>query len=369
MTLSTTKPSSVPCASSHTSSRVVFTQPSSTPLTTYNDYSGDFGDDLFQDDTFGSDNDDLDLPPFPLDCASNTVTTKASNAVTTKASTTVTMKQSAPLPPRSTTSTLPSYSSGLRGSFKSATENSSSGKEVQQYRIQQAGYRKRSFTDVKEDRVQNSITPNCRKIPDSHWSPPPHKKPFQPFKAMPSKSTNGPPPMNHFGALPPDPARESSPAAGGLPLSRKLSSQMLQDVYTPTSDMHSRAVPELLKPKGPCRLETHTAGKLSSTHAAGNLSLTHAAGNLSSTHAAGKLSSNMPQPMTTEPILEGPPESSVTKSSSRDATKFACNSVNTTSTTTHKLQQVQNSSSCSFFTAGPVRCVRATSRYDCGVTL
>ena len=353
MTLSTPTPSSVPCASSHTSSRVVFTQPSSTPSTTYNDYSGDFGDDLFQDDTFSSDDDDLDLPPFPLDCASNTVTTKASNAVTTKASTAVTMKQSAPLPPRSTTSTLPSYSSGLRGSFKSATENSSSSKEVQQYKIQQAGYRKRSFTDVKEDRVQNSITPNCRKIPDSHWSPPPHKKPFQPFKAMPSKSTNGPPPMNHFGALPPDPARESSPAAGSLPPSRKLSSQMLQDVYMPTCDMHSRAVPELLKPKGLCRLETHTAG------------------NLSSTHAAGKPSSNMPQPMTTEPTLEGPPESSVTKSSSRDATKFACNSANTTSTTTHKLQQVQNSSSCSFFTAGPVRCVRATSTscYGRGVTL
>ena len=349
MTLSTTTPSSVPCASSHTSSRVVFTQPSSTPSTTYNDYSADFGDDLFQDDTFGSDDDDLGLPPFPLDCASNTVTTKASNAVTTKA---VTVKQSAPLPPRSTTSTLPPYSSGLRGSFKSATEDSSSGKGVQQYKIQPAGYRKRSFTNVKEDRVQDSITPNCHKIPESRWSPPPQKKPFQPFKSMPSKSTNGPPPMNRFGPLPPDPGRKSPSAAGSLPLSRKLSSQMLQDIYTPTSDMHSRAVPELLKPKGPCRLETHTAGRLSSTH------------------TAGRLSSNMPPPMTTEPILEGPPESmSVTKSSSRDATKFACNSVNTTSTTTHKLQQVQNSSSCSFFTAGPVRCVPCTSCYGCGVTL
>ena len=312
MSVSTTTPSSVPCTSSHTRSSVVFTQPSSTPSTTYNDYSADFGDDLLQDDTFGSDDDDMDLPPFSLDCASNTAS----------------MKQSGPLPPRSTTSSLPSYSSGLCGSFKSAMEDNSSGKGVQQYKMQPTGYRKRSFTNVKEDRVQNSITPNCREISDSHWSPPPKKKTFQPFKAMPAKSTNGPPAMNRFGPLPPNLARKSLPAAGCLPSSRKLSSQMLQDVYTPTSDMHSRAVPELLKPKAPWRLETH---------------------------AAGKLSSNMPQPMTAEPTLEGPPESRVTKSSNRDATKFACNSANTTSTTTHRIQQVQDSSSCSFFTAGPVR--------------
>ena len=332
MSLSTTTPSSVPCTSSHTSSSVVFTQPSSTPSVTYNDYSTDFGDDLLQDDTFGSDDDDVDLPPFSLDSASNTVSMKASNTVTTKLS--------GPLPPQPTTSSLSSYSSGLRGSFKSAMEDSSSGKGVQQ----PAGYRKRSLTDVKEERVQNSITPNYREISESHWSPPPKKKTFQPFKAMSAKCTNGPPvinrfgppAMNCFGPLPPNLARKSSPTASCLPSSRKLSSQILQDMYTPTSDMHSRAVPELLKPKAPCRLETH---------------------------AAGKLSSNMPQPITAEPILEGPPKSSVTKSSAtmftkssnRDATKFECNSANTTATTTHRIQQVQDSSSCSFFTAGPVR--------------
>ena len=312
MSLSTTTPSSVPCTSSHTSSSIVFTQPSSTPSATYNDYSADFGDDLLQDDTFGSDDDDMDLPPFPLDCASNTVTTK----------------QSGPLPPRSTTSSLPSYSSSLHGSFKSAMEDSSSGKGVQQYKMQPAGYRKRSFTNVKEDRVQNSITPNCREISDSHWSSPPKKKTFQPFKPMPAKSTDGPPAMNRFGPLPPNLARKSPPTASCLPWSRKRSSQMLQEVYTPTSDMYSRAVPELLKVKAQCRPETH---------------------------AAGKLSSNMPQPMTAEPIPEGPPESGVTKSSNRDVTQFACNSTNTTATTTHRIQQVQDSSSCSFFTAGPVR--------------
>lgn len=255
MTLNTTTPISTSSMSFCTKSNAAISLPNTyslSPPTTGYDYSDDFGDDLFLDDLIGSDDSsDLDLPPFPLGSNSN-----------------VTAIRPGGVQP-------PSYSSDMQHSFKSAAGKSSSTVDVCNVMLPPAG-RKRLFTNMGEDMVQNSIRKSTNHSDFSH-SPP--KKPV--FHSSIRLSA-----MNRSNPLPP--AKKFPPDC--IPLSRKLSSQMQQhmtspptdralgllqpetttlgskykhvsDVYTATGE--SRAVPEMLKSKAPHGLETHATSKAS----------------------------------------------------------------------------------------------------------